>query len=121
MLSLASSLVLLVLSASIGTRTFNLNTKIQSHRLQWVGHILRIRQYQNGQCRLVVLNALRHIHISRVSGDLLMEVSSKYSWTELKSFVTDRCKWRRWVRVVKTGTAVSVTLTEGTDRQSSNS
>ena len=59
------------------TRTFDLVCWIRARRTQWLGHILRMDE------SLMIHQAVKLIHVSRVSGDLLMD-APRYSWEELK-------------------------------------
>ena len=77
------------------TRNFDVVAQIHSRRLQWVGHILRMEQGR------LVHQALRYIHDHRKDGDLLMDVPTHLTWTELIMLVNDRDGWRSRFRAIK--------------------
>ena len=56
--------------ASSDTRTFDIIAWIRARRLQWLGHILRMKPDVNGNERLLHL-AVRHMHQEREQGDLI--------------------------------------------------
>ena len=90
------------------TRTFDLLTVIRDRRLKCVGHILRMDPQR------LVHKAVQHMHTTRIAlvkrhyittrnneyiitynkGDLLMDVSTKFSWEELNQLAANRRKRR---------------------------
>ena len=109
------------------TRTFDVVRWIRARRLQWVGHILRMRDTR------LVHKAAKYIYDNKKEGDLLMDVPAKYSWRELKMMagaqgvgltrqqqISGRNSWRKRVRHLRNPPQVVVMMNdnaEGTDTQ----
>ena len=77
---------------------------LRAHRLKWLGHILRMDK------RRLIHQAVRHMSDHRTTGDLLMDVPTRYSWAELKELAANRDYWRIRVKVLREGSGVSVTM-----------
>ena len=86
--------------ASKWTRTFNVVASIRARRLQWVGHILRMKPDSKGNHRMVY-KAMQFIYDNRQEGDLLMDVPATQEWGSLLNLAAERKRWRRMVYEVK--------------------
>ena len=84
------------------THTFDVVGWIRARRLQWLVHILRMEE------KRLVYKALKHIHENKSEGDLLMDMSEKYSWKELIHLTANRDGWKRHVERLKRGEGGSV-------------
>ena len=82
------------------TRTFDLVKSIRARRLQWLGHILRMKLNPDGTERLIK-SAVRHMYLNPKKGDLLMDAPNVASWRELCMWADDRDKWRTRVRALR--------------------
>ena len=67
-----------------GGRAFNLIRWIRARRLQWVGHIMRMKMDRK------LKQALFQMFQNRKQGDLLMDIPNTGSWRELKKYTDDR-------------------------------
>ena len=94
--------------ASSETRTFDIIAWIRARRLQWVGHIIRMKPDERGNERLLHL-AVKHIHQNRVQGDLLSDVPN-FEWEELKQLANNRDAWRDMVRNLRDGNGVHIVM-----------
>ena len=77
--------------ASAETKTFDLVRWIRARRLQWVGHILRMRDDR------LVKDAVRLMYNSTQEGDLLMDVPATDTWRELCKRAENRDSWSQRV------------------------
>ena len=78
--------------ASAITTSFNLILWIRARRLRWLGHILRLPD-KNGE--RLLKKAIRHTHAFRQSGDMLMDIKTGLSWSDLVTQAQDRATWKR--------------------------
>ena len=95
--------------ASGDTRTFDIIAWIRARRLQWLGHILRMKPDVNGNERLLHL-AVRHMHQEREQGDLLDDAPN-FEWGELKKLADNRDAWRAMVHRLREGNGVEIIIT----------
>ena len=83
--------------ASPSSRTFDVLTWIRARRLQWVGHILRLKGTDEDR---LIHKALQWMYENRKDGDLLLDVSKHKDWKHLKKLAANRKYWRRIVRIL---------------------
>ena len=89
--------------ASKESRTFDVLKWIRARRLQWAGHILRLRPKTEGEKPRMIYTALRHVFENKKKGDLLMDAPPHRDWEELLKLAADRSGWRRLVQALKGG------------------
>ena len=58
----------------------------------------------------LIQKVVHYIFDNKSDGDLLMDVSPKWSWDELKELAQNRIGWRQRVRAIKSGTRVAVDI-----------
>ena len=106
--------------ASSKSRTFDVVAAIRVRKLKWLGHILRMSPDR------LVHKATQHLHATVVkrhdistrnntyvnicSGDLLMDVPSKFTWDEFIQLAANREGWRKRVHAIMMENGVSVTM-----------
>ena len=87
--------------ASKETRTFDVLRWIRARRLQWAGHILRLKPKNADEQPRMIFTAMRHIYDNRKKGDLLMDAPPHKDWADLLKLAADRRKWRLLVKALK--------------------
>ena len=94
--------------ASRNTRTFDIIAWIRARRLQWLGHILRMKPDEHGNERLLH-NAVKHMHEEREQGDLLDDAPN-FDWETLKQIAGNRDAWREMVNRLRNGDGVRIIM-----------
>ena len=87
--------------ASKDTRTFNVLKWIRARRLQWAGHILRLKPKNADEKPRMIFTALKYIFDNKKQGDLLMDAPPHNNWEDLLKKAEDRAGWRRLVKALK--------------------
>ena len=87
--------------ATKGLRTFDIIAWIRARRLQWMGHILRLKGKDEQR---LIHKAVEYMYANRKVGDLLIDIPPHRDWDDLKKKASDRTAWRRLVRQVRNDT-----------------